>query len=127
MWIVDPRVGLLSVVVAGDSATGEHSTDSVVIRARSRRHLRLLQDRCPSLAGAEIVRSGPERDYACRMTVPRSAWVAAMSVLAETLDAKNVKSSAHRYEAALGRDFVSAMHTVHATLARVKDAPPAAR
>lgn len=126
MWIVDPRVGLLSVVVAGDSAVVKDSADSVVIRARSRRHLGLLRDRCPSLAAAEIVRSGPERDYACRMIVPRSAWVAAMNELAQTLDTKNVKSSAHRNEAKLGRDFVNAMHTVHGALARVKDEPPLA-
>lgn len=124
MWIIDPRVGLLSVVAVAGDGPDSAAKGRVSIRARSRRHLGLLQKRCPSLAEATIIKSAPGRDYPCRMIVERGAWVEAMTTLASSLDTKNVKSSAHRNEAALGRDFVSAMHTVHATLARVKDQSP---
>lgn len=125
MWIVDPRIGLLSVVVADDPKSGAPSKELVMIRGRSRRHLASLQAHCPSLADSEIVRSESGMDYPCRLVVSRSAWTEAMTTLAESLDTRNVKSSAHRNEKALGRDFVSAMHSVHAALARVKDEPPA--
>lgn len=53
--------------------------DSVNIRARSRRHLELLQQACPSLAAYPIKESSPDCDYRYRcVPVPRAAFADAV-------------------------------------------------
>lgn len=53
-WIIDPRVGLITCVVADDPVTGKPSTKLVMLRARRKQHLENLRRLCPMLAGAEI-------------------------------------------------------------------------
>lgn len=120
-WIIDPRVGLISCVVADDPVTGKPSTKLVMLRARRRQHLENLRRLCPILAGVEIAAIRKELDYPVRMVVDRDTFVAVMAGLAKTLDYRNVKQSAHQHEAELGPDFVALMHRVHAVLAQMSE------
>lgn len=123
MWIIDPRIGLVSVVVADDPNTGKPSTDRIMLRGRRRAHLENLRRLCPSLAGARIIAARKELDYPVRLVVDRAAFVEALAELGRTLAYRNVKGCAAANEAALGSDFVRAMHDVHARLARLQDEP----
>jgi|694.fasta_scaffold01417_15 hypothetical protein len=120
-WIIDPRVGLISCVVADDPVTGKPSTKLIMLRARRRQHLENLRRLCPILAGVEITAVRKELDYPVRMVVDRDTFVAVMAELAKTLDYRNVKQSAHQHEAELGADFVALMHRVHAVLAQLSE------
>lgn len=122
-WIIDPRVGLISCVVADDPVTGRPSTKLVMLRARRRQHLENLRAICPMLAGVEITEARQDLDYAVRIVVDREVFVAVMAELARGLRHRNVKSAAHANEKALGSDFVAAMHVVHSALARIRDEP----
>ncbi len=123
MWIIDPRVGLLSVVVADDPITGRPSADRIMIRSRRTRHLENLITICPALAGAKIEAGREDLDYPVRLVVDRAVFVEVMAELGRSLRHRNVKSAAHANEKALGSDFVAAMHRVHAALARIRDEP----
>lgn len=121
MWIIDPRIGLVSVVVADDPDTGKPSTNRIMLRGRRRSHLENLRRLCPSLAKARITTARAGLDYRARLVVDRAVFVEALAELGRTLAYRNVKGFAHSNEAALGSDFVRAMHDVHARLARLQD------
>jgi dihydropteroate synthase len=123
MWIIDPRVGLVSVVVADDPITGRPSANWIMLRARRTNHLENLKQMCPVLADVEITRARRDLDYPVRVVVSRAVFVEVMAELARTLAYRNVKGRAHSNETALGSDFVRAMHDVHARLARISDEP----
>jgi len=125
MWVISPRGGHFSIVLADDPRTGEPARDRLMIRSRSRKHLELLKAHHPVLAKLRIEKSKPGLDYAYRLVVDRGVLVQVFREMAEQIDWRNVKSEAHRNEADLGSDFVTAMHAVHATLARIKDQPSA--
>ena len=96
MWIQSPTLGGFSVVLADDLQTRRPDPDTVMIRARDRRHLERLQAAAPSLAGCEIV--GPERglDYPCRIVCPKEAFADALRAIALDLAYRNVKNEAHK-------------------------------
>jgi dihydropteroate synthase len=123
MWIIDPRVGLISVVVADEPSTGKPSTDKLMLRARRPQHLQNLKRLCPMLADAKITAARKELDYPVRLVISRAVFVEAMAELARTVTYRNVKSCAHQHGVELGADFVSAMHDVHARLARIHEQP----
>jgi len=122
-WIIDPRVGLVSAVVGDDPKTGKPSSTTIMLRARRRQHLENLRRLSPALAGTRITKANKDLDYPARIVVDREVFVQVMAELARSLNYRNVKGEAARNVADLGSDFVAAMHTVHATLARIKDAP----
>lgn len=125
MWLISPRAGHFSVVLADDPGTGKPARDRLMIRARSKRHLQLLKAQHPILAKVRIEKSKPGLDYPYRLVVDRSVLAQVFREMAEQIDWRNVKNDAHANTADLGSDFVTAMHTVHATLARIKDQPAA--
>jgi len=96
-----------------------------MLRARRRRHLENLRLLCPVLSGTRITTASKDLDYAVRMVVDREVFVQVMAELARSLNYRNVKGEAARNAADLGSDFVAAMHSVHATLAGIKDEPSA--
>lgn len=122
-WIIDPRVGLVSAVVGDDAKTGRPSPNTVMLRARRRQHLENLKRLCPVLSGARITKASKDLDYPVRIVVDREVFVQVMAELARSLNYRNVKAEAGRNAAVLGSDFVAAMHSVHGTLARIKDDP----
>jgi hypothetical protein len=119
MWIIHPRIGHLSIVVAADPRTKAPSANRLMLRARSRKHLELLQRDHPTLASYPIVKSRAGLDYPFRLVCDRDALVHVFAEMAFGINWRNVKSEAHRNQKALGADFVHAMHGVHATLAKV--------
>lgn len=121
MWLILSRTGFLSVVVPRDQKTGEIEHDRLMVRARKREHLELLRSQHAVLASVRILRSPDHADYRWRIIVPRSVFAEVMREIVERLVATNVKSDAHAHEAETGRDFVQAMHDVHARLARLQD------
>jgi hypothetical protein len=121
MWIIDPRIGLVSVVVADDQFTGKPSTDRIMLRSRRRAHLQNLKSLCPALADTPITAARKDLDYPVRLVVDRAVFVEVLAELGRKLAYRNVKAEAHRHEAELGAGFVAAMHRVHATLAQIDD------
>ena len=125
MWIQHPRLGAFSVVLADDLTTGRPDPTTVMIRARTRRHLELLQAAHPKLAGHEILQSPPQLDYRFRLVCRKEEWAAALSAMALELDYRNVKSAAHAAEDQVGSPFVRALHRVHADLEKIQRASAA--
>lgn len=125
MWIIDPRIGLVSIVVADDQLTGKPSTETLMLRSRRRGHLENLKALCPVLAAFPITEARAELDYPVRIVVPRAVFVEVMAGLARKLDYRNVKGCAGKHTEQLGPGFLSAMHDVHARLARIQDDPDA--
>ncbi|MCK6444955.1 MAG: hypothetical protein L6Q99_01045 [Planctomycetes bacterium] len=122
MWLMLSRTGFLSVVVPRDQKTGEIEGDRLMVRARKREHLELLRSQHSALAEVRILRSDGA-DYRWRILVPRSVFAEVMREIVERLAVTNVKADAHAHEAETGREFVRAMHDIHARLARLQDAP----
>lgn len=121
MWIIDPRIGLVSVVVGDDQLTGKPSTDRIMLRGRRRAHLQNLKNLCPALSGTPITAARKDLDYPVRLVVDRAVFVEILAELGRKLAYRNVKAEAHRHETELGADFVALMHRVHATLAQIDD------
>jgi hypothetical protein len=110
MWIFSV-LGFFSVVCARNPVTGKIDPETVMIRARVKKHLRNLQNRFPSLAGVEIL-AWPERDYGFRLIVPKAVWVDALDALAQEKTWGNFKNEAAKHEAQTGSAYVNALHDV---------------
>ena len=89
MWLMTPR-GFYSVV--------SHPNDPtlVLVRARARVDLEALHD---FVSGLEIHET-PQRDYGWRAAVSRSAWSAALVLLAAEIDYPNFKAAVATREGA---------------------------
>ncbi len=118
MWLCSATLGFFSIVLA-DDAFGNPDPNLLMIRARRREHLVLLQERCEGLAGAEIIEN-TGTDYRWRLIVKKEAFATAMAEIVLDLDVRNVKSRAHREEAKVGKGFVSALHRVWSVLHEIQ-------
>ncbi|MBL4771875.1 MAG: hypothetical protein JKY61_12225 [Planctomycetes bacterium] len=118
MWLCSPDLGFFSIVLADDDM-GQPDPNLLMVRARRKEHLVLLQERCEGLAGAEIIESALT-DYRWRLIVKKEAFATAMSEIVMDLDYRNVKSRAHREEAKVGKGFVSALHRVWSVLHEIQ-------
>ena len=111
-------VGFFSVVAVRDKQTGVIDPATVIVRARDRKHLEALQRQFPEqLSGAEIVET-PHRDYACRLVVPKAAWVSVAAGLAESVVYHNFKSEAERVNGP--GPYVDALHRVWAVMLQLQ-------
>lgn len=113
MWILDPRFGFVSVVLA-DTEPGSRvpDPDRVMIRARQREHLALLQQRHAQLASFEIVESPPHCDYRWRLVVPKRLFAEALFDAVMDVNYRNAKGEAQRHAKTVGDDYVGALHDV---------------
>ena len=119
MWLVT-RVGLLSVVQAGpEPGSRPNAPRKLMVRARVRRHLELLQRDHPSLRSYPIIRSEPGRDYAFRMIVPRTTFARVMAALVSSIAYGNFKGACEA-SPDLDRDYVDALHSVWAVLRKLQ-------
>lgn len=109
MWIF-VRYGFYSIACARKQ-NGSLDRDTVMVRARSRDHLRNLQARFQSLARAEIV-TLPNRDYRYRLIVPKSIWVSVLVELAEEQEWSNFKDEAAKHQGNAGAAYSRALHEV---------------
>jgi hypothetical protein len=119
MW-VNSTVGLLSVVQAGpEPGSRPNAPRKLMVRARVRRHLELLQRDHPSLRSYPIIRSEPGRDYAFRMIVPRTTFARVIAALVSSIDYGNFKA---RCSASpdLDRDYADALHSVWAVFRKLQ-------
>jgi hypothetical protein len=118
MWLFT-QYGFYSVVCArdlhGDLARVDPNT--FMVRARSRRHLELLQKRFPQLASAAIDET-TDTDYRFRIVVPKPVWIEVSQELAAEIDYGNFKDRAHSRS---GDDtYVDALHDVWAVMERLQ-------
>jgi len=119
MWI-SSVVGTFSVVQAGpEPGQRPNAPRKLMIRARVRKHLELLQRDHPSLRRYPIIRSAPERDYAFRMIVPRTTFARVMAAMVAGIEYGNFKA---RCSASpdLDRDYNSALHDVWAVFRKLQ-------
>lgn len=120
MWVVS-RVGLLSVVQAGpEPGSRPRAPRKLMIRARVRRHLELLQRDHPSLRRYPIIRSEPGRDYLWRIIVPRTTFARVMAAMVAKLTYGNFKSACAA-SSDLDQDYNTALHDVWAVLRRLQE------
>ena len=110
MWLFT-QYGFYSVVCASDLQGNPSRVDpnTLMVRARCRRHLESLQKRFPQLASLAIGDTDTT-DYRFRIVVPKPAWVEVAQQLASEIDYGNFKD---RVLSQSGDDrYVHALHDV---------------
>jgi hypothetical protein len=96
MWIFT-RYGFVSVACA-KKHDGSVDEDTVMVRARARKHLENLQERFPdSVFGKAEILAGAGTDYKFRIIVPKAEWASIVSQLAMEQTWSNFKSEAARF------------------------------
>ena len=110
MWIFT-RLGFYSIACADKPGTKGIDPDTVMVRARVRKHLTNLQHRFTSLAETKIL-TLPGRDNGFRLIVPKSVWVEVLKELAEEQTWSNFKSEAAKNLGQTGADYTRALHDV---------------
>lgn len=119
MWL-SSVVGTFSVVQAGpENGSRPNAPRKLMIRARIKRHLELLQRDHPSLRRYSIIRSEPGRDYAFRMIVPRTTFARVMAAMIAKLNYSNYKSAAAA-SPDLEPDYIDALHSVWAVFRKLQ-------
>ena len=122
MWLFT-QYGFYSVVCARDlSPTTANSPsgiakDTLMVRARVRRHLEDLQKRFPELAGCEILTT-LNTDYRFRLVVSKTDWVQVADQLAKEIDYGNFKSRVHTLTG--DAEYMHALHEVWAVMEKLQ-------
>lgn len=113
MWVFT-RYGFVSVACARKE-DGSIDVDSVMLRARSRKHLENLKERfAETILGKAEILELPATDYRFRIILPKTAWAAIVSELAMEQTWSNFKDEAVRF-ARIKKDsgaYVSALHKI---------------
>ena len=117
MWIFT-RYGFYSVACAS-RPDGSLDKETVMVRGRSKDHLRNLRDRFPAIADAEIVTMA-DRDYRYRLIVPKRVWVPILAELGEEQDWSNFKNEAAAYQGTNGDSYSRALHDVWGIMYRMQ-------
>ena len=119
MW-VNSTVGLLSVVQAGpEPGSRPNAPRKLMVRARVRRHLELLQRDHPSLRRHQIIESEPGRDYKWRIIVPRTTFAKVMAAMVTGIRYGNFKSACAA-SPDLDPAYNTALHDVWAVFRRLQ-------
>ena len=110
MWLFT-QYGFFSIVSAKKLKNGNVSAEldpqTVLVRARDRRHLQNLQTRFADLRNLPVNQTSS--DYACRLIVPKATWVQVARELAEEIDYDNFKD--HCFGSGLTDDmYETALH-----------------
>lgn len=119
MWIFS-RWGFYSIACANKPGSPEIDPDTVMVRARVRRHLVNLQKRFPVLAGAKIL-ALPGRDYDYRIIVPKATWVQVLTGLAEEQTWSNFKNEATAHQAETSAQYIQKLHSVWADMLELQN------
>src|SRR3981081_2484815 len=94
MWIFTKH-GFFSAVCARQG-NGQHGQpvdpDRIMVRARDRSHLEALKKRFPELLGDCEIQESAGTDYAYRLFIQKSTWLAVVPGLAKEIDYDNFKS-----------------------------------
>ena len=118
MWLFT-QYGFYSVVCGRDLAGNPTriAPDTVMVRARTRRHLESLQKRFPQLTAAEITDT-TNTDYRYRMVVAKSVWAEVARQLAAEIDYGNFKDRAEH--SSHDDRYVDALHAVWGVMERLQ-------
>jgi hypothetical protein len=111
MWI-QSRSGAFSLVLADDR-------DTMLIRARLRKHLELLQGEHPKLTDHPIVETS-EGDYRWQIGAPPSLVAAIVAKLVLGIDYDNFKDACSKRDD-LCSDYLTAVSQVWGVLRRMQD------
>src|SRR6516165_1949779 len=103
MWIFT-RYGFFSIACAR-KPDGSLDPQTVMVRARCKRHLQALQSRFPGLDGFEII-TLLNHDYRYRVVIPKDAWMAALTAIAAEQEWSNFKDETARFQGEDGGDYV---------------------
>lgn len=121
------RIWLLSTVGAysincADTAPGSGvlDPDTLMVRARRREHLELLQGQCEAIAESPILET-PRGDYAFRVVAPKAVVARVVGELVLSVDYPNFKSACAQREAELGPGYGAALHSIWSVLARLQE------
>jgi hypothetical protein len=111
MWIFT-RYGFFSI------ANGRNADDSpdpgvILVRARRMAHMTRLQQRCPSLAAAEVTTT---RHGSYRIAVSKPQWLAALALLADEMNWRDFKAEAARFQGPGGAGYLHALNQVSAAM-----------
>jgi hypothetical protein len=99
------------VACANKPGTNDIDTETVMVRARVKKHLMNLKKRFPAVTGATIIVL-PNRDYAFRIVIPKATWVQVLTGLAVEQTWSNFKDEAAARKADTGTEYVDKLHTV---------------
>jgi hypothetical protein len=121
MWIFT-RYGFYSIACASHP-NGSLDPQTLMVRARRVSHLKSLQKRFPVIAGAEIM-TLPNRDYRYRLIVPKAVWAGISAELVQEQEWSNFKSEVARNQAAVGSDYVHALHRVWSVMSALQQGEP---
>lgn len=119
MWILS-RAGLLSVVQAAPGpGSPPRAPRKLMVRARVRRHLELLQRDHPALRRFAIIQSEPHRDYRWRIIVPRATFARVVAAIVAGIGYHNFKAAAAA-SPDLEPAYIDALHEVWSVLRRLQ-------
>jgi hypothetical protein len=112
MWLFTP-IGFFSAVVR------KSEPSHVKVRARHRDHLENLVKYMAKIAeiceftfdpGELTIYDTPERDYCCRIFVPRDVWAETCAQFADEIEYPNFKGECHQHKHPEG--YMHALHQV---------------
>ncbi len=118
MWVFT-RYGFVSIACARKK-DGSLDEDTVMVRARARKHLENLQERFPDSAlGKADILTGAGTDYRFRLIVPKAEWASLLSQLAMEQTWPNFKNEASRCAGLkkVSGMYVHALHEIWAIMA----------
>ena len=119
MWI-SSVVGMFSVVQAGpEPGQRSNAPRKLMVRARVRRHLELLQSAHPALQPLPILESDPGRDYRWRIIVPRRVFARVVGTMVLGIGYGNFKGACAA-SPDLAQDYSSALHEVWSAFRRLQ-------
>jgi hypothetical protein len=122
MWIFT-RYGFVSIACAR-SEDGEIDENTLMVRARSRKHLENLRERFPNseLAKAEIM-SNAGTDYSFRVIVSKAGWAMIVSELVTEQTWSNFKNEASRFAHKMksSTTYVHALHQIWEVMFRFQE------
>ena len=120
MWIFT-RYGFYSIACADKPGTKIIDPDTVMVRARVKKHLNNLQDRFTTLADTKIL-TLQGHDYDFRMLIPKSTWLQILNQLADEQVWRNFKLEAANNVKQTGIDYTRALHEVWGTMYSLQEA-----
>lgn len=95
MWIFT-KYGFYSAVCARqDDGFGNVDENTIMVRARSKKHLVNLKNKFPQLSGDILVT--PRNDYRYRIFVPKQVWEGVLGEIGKDTDYDNFKDKVKDY------------------------------
>ena len=120
MW-VSSVAGTFSVVQAGaEPGRRPSAARQLMVRARVRRHLELLQRDNPSLRRYPIIESDPGRDYKWRIIVPRTTFARVLAAMVTGIRYANFKGACAA-SPDLEPAYSTALHEVWSVLRKLQN------